>query len=245
MTTISNSHNSNSSRLVYLRDFIEVHMLKNFLEELKELYPDNDMDSFGIICLDAALFENRLRFILGHAGIDVVHVHGDEKYIFSRVPFPLTKDKMETLKTLRMAFKDALVNNLPKSVELTPEDTDRLQAANTGKERWDISNNILESQGFATSIKPLSYALTEESTNTTFTISYSRLGGIGVEQEFPVLRTRFLDKDNKPELSLTKIQDTLNVNEKLRKLHDKWIPFVGETLLVEEYNELVKDINAE
>ena len=33
MTKISN--NSNSSRLVYLRDFIEVHMLKNFLEELK------------------------------------------------------------------------------------------------------------------------------------------------------------------------------------------------------------------
>ena len=239
MTKISNNSKSNSSRLVYLRDFIEAHMLKNFLEELKELYPDYDMDSFGIICLDATLFENRLRFILGHAGIDVVHFHGDVKYIFSRVPFPLTKNKMETLKTLRMAFKDALVNNLPKSVELTPEDTDRLQAANTGKERLDISNNILESQGFATSIKPLSYALTEESTNTT------RLGGVGVEQEFPVLRTRFLDKDNKPELSLTKIQDTLNVNEKLRKLHDKWIPFVGETLLMEEYNELVKDINAE
>ena len=32
MTKISN--NSNSSRLVYLQDFIEVHMLKNFLEEL-------------------------------------------------------------------------------------------------------------------------------------------------------------------------------------------------------------------
>jgi len=245
MTKISNNSKSNSSRLVYLRDFIEAHMLKNFLEELKELYPDYDMDSFGIICLDTTLFENRLRFILGHAGIDVVHFHGDVKYIFSRVPFPLTKNKMETLKTLRMAFKDALVNNLPKSVELTPEDTDRLQAANTGKERLDISNNILESQGFATSIKPLSYALTEELTNTTFTISYSRLGGIGVEQEFPVLRTRFLDKDNKPELSLTKIQDTLNVNEKLRELHDKWMPFVGETLLVEEYNELVKDINEE
>ena len=80
MTKISNNSKSNSSRLVYLRDFIEAHMLKNFLEELKELYPDNDMDSFGIICLDAALFENRLRFILGHAGIDVVHFHGDVKW---------------------------------------------------------------------------------------------------------------------------------------------------------------------
>ena len=39
MTNIISNSNSNPSRLVYLRDFIEAHMLKNFLEELKETVP--------------------------------------------------------------------------------------------------------------------------------------------------------------------------------------------------------------
>lgn len=242
MTTNSNF---NSSRLVFVRDFLEAHTLKGFLGQIATLYPDTNTDSFGVIAMDSALFKNRLGHILGLAGIDVVHLNGEDEYIVNRVPFPLEKDKMEMLKALRIEYKDALVNNLPKSVELKPEDTDKLQAANTGKERLDISNNILKSQGFATSIKPLIYALTEESTNTTLAISYSRLGGIGVEKEFPVLRIRYLDKENHLEISLSKIQDTLNANEKLRKLHDKWIPFQGETLLMEEYQELLKDIKGE
>lgn len=243
MTTITN--NSNSPRLVFVRDFPEAHALKEFLEKLGDLYPDTNMDSFGIVVMDSALFKNRLNHILGLAGIDVVHPNDEDEYIVSRVPFPLEKEKMETLKALRIEFKDALVNNLPKSVALTPKDEEKLQAAKTDEEKMDISNNILKFQGFASGAETVDYVLTEESTGTKLAVSFSRLGGIGVEKDFPVLRIRFLDKENQVEISFKQIEDTINTNEKIRELHDKWIPFVGETLLVEEYQELVKDINAE
>lgn len=242
MTTITNF---NSPRLVFVRDFPEARALKEFLEKLGDLYPDNNMDSFGIVVMDSALFKNRLNHILGLAGIDVVHPNGEDEYIVSRVPFPLEKDKMETLKALRIEFKDALVNNLPKSVVLTPKDEEKLRAAKTDEEKMDISNNILKFQGFASNAETVDYVLTEESTDTKLAVSFSRLGGIGVEKDFPVLRIRFLDKENHVEISFKQIEDTINANEKIRKIIDKWMPFIGETLLMEEYKELVKDINAE
>lgn len=245
MTTISNSNNSNSPRLVFVRDFPEARALKGFLEQLALAYPDTNMDSFGIIAMESALFKNRLHHILGLAGIDVVHLNGEDEYIVSHVPFPLEKNKMKTLMGLRIEFKDALVNNLPKFVELTPDDDKKFWDAKDEKERKNISANILKSQGFITSAETLDYVLTEETTNTTLAIFLSRQGFVGVNKEIPVLHVRFLDKDNHPEISFKQIQDTLDANKKIRELHDKWIPFVGETLLVEEYQELVKDINAE
>lgn len=260
-----NKQHKANKRLVYLRDIPEAVTLRNFIKDLDTKYevdstdPDN---TFGRIMLDRPIVRYGVANTLYFAGISTYRPnevmlpkykaipHADSVITISETgevallsrrdhlkakiePITVDDEDVTKLQDLRLAFKEAVLRNAPLKPDFSSLDNDP-QTETLAK--WELKNrydDILLEQGFA---PHKDYHFKE-------TIMVPNLKG--TPQPFVVEYYR-LNTNRCPHFSTTydgsQRQEYMHGYHPATAFYHKWNDFHLNELTLEEYQELLEDI---
>ena len=260
-----NKQHKANQRLVFLRDIPEAVTLSNFIKDLDTKYevdstdPDN---TFGRIILDKPIVRYGVANTLYFAGIStyrpdeimlpkhkaIPHANSiiaisktGEVALLSRrahleakiEPITVDDEDVAKLQELRLAFKEAILRNAPLKPDFSSLDND---PETNNLDKWELKNtydDILLEQGFAPHrdyhFKETIIVPNLKGTPQPFVIEYYRLG----TNRCPHFSTTYDGSQR---------QKYMHGYHPASSFYHKWDNFHLRELTLEEYKELMEDI---
>lgn len=263
-----NKQHKANKRLVFLRDIPEAIALSDFIKELDTKYsvdstdPDN---TFGRINLDNPIIKHGVANTLYLADISIYRPdeimlpkykaipHADSMITISptgevallqradhlnakKEPITIEESDVAKLQELRLAFKEAIFRNAPLTPDLPDFNVLNNDPKTENLETWELKNlydDILLEQGFAPHrdyhFKETIMVPNLKGTPQPFVIEYYRLG----TNRCPHFSTTYDGSQR---------QEYMHGYHPASSFYHKWDHFHLHELTLEEYKELMEDI---